>query len=418
MSGPVVEEAIVRLVHGDDLMFEWRCTPSNLDALVMGRLYCEGLIDDASSAEDLTTEMLGDVITISLDAPLGNAVTTRTRDARGAIPDTETFTQLYRALFAQVDARHESGGMHAAALARDGRIAFQAEDVGRHNAIDKVIGMALLADADPAGYGLLTTARLSGEIARKAARAGVAWLASRSIPTTLAVREAAEAGLPIVGRAGKHVYASDQLPQSTILGVVMAGGRNTRYGGLKAFAEVGGKPIAERVIGALMRVTSDVVVITNDAAAYAPLGLPMRADSVLSGGALAGLLTALRWAEEKDAAGVLTVACDMPFASGALLERIADTAQSTGADVVAPESGGRRGIEPLFAYYATRCIHAIEAAIARDDLRMISFHEDVKVAVIGSGDVHGYGDPAILFMNVNTPDELESARALAQEHQL
>jgi molybdenum cofactor guanylyltransferase len=384
---------------------------------VVGRLYCEGLVDDASSAEDLTTEVLDDVITISLAAPLADAVPERTHNTRGTIPDTETFAQLYRLLFAQVDERHESGGMHAAALAHDGAIAFQAEDVGRHNAVDKVIGMALLADADPAAYGLLTTARLSGEIARKAARAGVAWLASRSIPTTLAVREAAAAGLRIVGRAGKHVYP-DQLPQSTILGVVMAGGRNTRYGGLKAFAEVGDKPIVERVIQALMRVTTDVVVIANDEAAYAPLGLPMRADSVASGGALAGLLTALRWAEEKGAAGVITVACDMPFASGALLERMADTAQESGADVVAPESGGRRGIEPLFALYSTRCIPAIEAAIARDDLRMISFHGDVKIATIGSGDVHGYGDPAILFMNVNTPDELASARALAQEHQL
>jgi FdhD protein len=74
--------------------------------------------------------------------------------------------------------------------------------VGRHNGVDKAIGAALLAGADLGALGLLTTARISGEIAEKAARAGVAWVASRSVPTTLAVELAATAGLPLVARAG------------------------------------------------------------------------------------------------------------------------------------------------------------------------------------------------------------------------
>jgi molybdopterin-guanine dinucleotide biosynthesis protein A/formate dehydrogenase assembly factor FdhD len=419
MNGPVVEEAVVQLVQSDDVLFEWRCTPHDLHALVAGRLYCEGLIRNASIVDDLKIEVIDDVITISLEAPLEAVREPSARAANAPIPDAAAFADMYRALFNRIDALHEGGGMHAAALVRDGAIVFQAEDVGRHNTVDKVIGLALLAEAAIEEYGLLITARVSGAIARKAARAGVAWLASRSIPTTLALREAEAAGLRIVGRAGKYVYPSDRVPQSTIsqppiLGVVMAGGRNTRYGGLKAFAQVDGKAIVERVIAALMRVTTDVVVIANDAEAYASLGLPIRPDAVAAGGAVAGLLTALRWGAEKGATGVLVVACDMPFASGALLEQIADTAAASGADVVAPESGSRRGIEPLFAYYSTRCIPAIEAAIARGDLRMIGFHDDVRVVPIGSGDVHGYGDPSILFMNVNTPDELAKACAVAE----
>ncbi|NIP78675.1 MAG: sulfurtransferase FdhD, partial [Gemmatimonadetes bacterium] len=79
-------------------------------------------------------------------------------------------------------------------------------EVGRHNGVDKTIGSALLAGSTLTTLGLLTTARISGEIAEKAARAGLAWVASRSVPTTLAVEIAAAAGLPLVARApGKDV---------------------------------------------------------------------------------------------------------------------------------------------------------------------------------------------------------------------
>jgi FdhD protein len=124
-------------------------------------------------------------------------------ESRGnlGIPHEEAFIVLFRALFNTVDARHEHGGMHAAAITDGQRILVQLEDVGRHNTVDKIVGAVLLARQNPADYGLLTSSRVSGEIAHKAARAGFAWLASRSIPTTLAVRIANEAHMPIIGRA-------------------------------------------------------------------------------------------------------------------------------------------------------------------------------------------------------------------------
>ena len=132
MNGPVVEEAVVRLIHGDDVLFEWRCTPAQLDALVVGRLYCEGLIHDASIVDELTTEVIDDIITIVLEAPLDSEEEPRGRTPAAPIPDAASFAELYRTMFQRVDEQHEGGGMHAAALARAGVIAFQAADVGRH----------------------------------------------------------------------------------------------------------------------------------------------------------------------------------------------------------------------------------------------------------------------------------------------
>jgi FdhD protein len=109
------------------------------------------------------------------------------------------FAQLFKALFNAIDERHPEGGMHGAAMVRDDAIVFIAQDVGRHNAVDKAIGKVLLAGELPERYGMIVTSRVSGEIARKCARSGVAWLASRSIPTSLALVEAGD--MPIIARA-------------------------------------------------------------------------------------------------------------------------------------------------------------------------------------------------------------------------
>jgi formate dehydrogenase assembly factor FdhD len=203
----MVEEAVVRLVAGGIPLFEWRCTPVDLPALVMGRLYIEELSDDLGIAGVLTFERHGDEITIAIPAALRAGEARSVPSERVGVPTADTFAELFKELFARVDAKHASGGMHAAALATNGRIAYQAEDVGRHNAVDKVIGMALLDHGDLTAHGLLVSSRISGEIARKAARSTVAWLASRSIPTTLAVRTAQKVRLPIIGRAaGKHAF--------------------------------------------------------------------------------------------------------------------------------------------------------------------------------------------------------------------
>jgi FdhD protein len=109
--------------------------------------------------------------------------------------------KLFKEMFGQGRRYHETGGIHAAALTDGLGLLAHAEDVGRHNAVDKVIGAALLARRDPAGLGLVVTGRISAELAFKAVRAGLAWVATVSVPTTLAVAIAGRAGVTLVGRA-------------------------------------------------------------------------------------------------------------------------------------------------------------------------------------------------------------------------
>ena len=84
------------------------------------------------------------------------------------------------------------------------------------------------------------------------------------------------------------------------------------------------------------------------------------------------------------------------------------------ADAALPESDSRRGVEPLCAAYGPDCGPAIRAAVARGDQRAIAFHADVRVARLPRERVLQYGDPGVLFFNVNTPEDLSRAESLCR----
>jgi molybdopterin-guanine dinucleotide biosynthesis protein A len=107
---------------------------------------------------------------------------------------------------------------------------------------------------------------------------------------------------------------------------------------------------------------------------------------------------------------VLLVAWDMPFVPAGLLALLRE--RGAGADVVVPESGSKRGVEPLCAWYGPACLDAIERRLDAGDRRVVSFFDDVRVARIPAEEVARFGDPARSFMNVNTPEDLE----LAERH--
>jgi molybdopterin-guanine dinucleotide biosynthesis protein A len=192
-------------------------------------------------------------------------------------------------------------------------------------------------------------------------------------------------------------------------GVILAGGRSTRYGGLpKGLVEVGGRRVIDRVVDALANATDDLLLIANDPAAgdWLP-GVRVEPDVRIGEGSLGGIHAAVVRAGRP----VLVVAWDMPFVPGALLQEL--RALGADADAAVPESGSRRGVEPLCAYYTPACAKPIERRLDVGDRRVIGFYDDVRVARLDAAAVGRYGDPAILFMNINTADDLTIAEQYA-----
>lgn len=198
-----------------------------------------------------------------------------------------------------------------------------------------------------------------------------------------------------------------------VLGVVIAGGSSTRFGSPKALAPLAGVRVVDRVAAALREaVDGDVVAIVNDPVLAGAIRLPHRADVRPGSGPLGGLHAALLWARERGCRGILAAGCDMPFLAPALLHEL--VGRSHLVDAVLPASEGRRGMEPLCAWYGTGCLPAIERALDRGDARMIAFHADAAIAVMPIEEVRRFGDPAVLFRNLNTPaDAADAERRLA-----
>jgi len=134
-------------------------------------------------------------------------------------------------------------------------------------------------------------------------------------------------------------------------------------------------------------------------------GLATVADVLPGYGALGGLYTAVM----ATPAPVVVVAWDMPFVTGEFLRYLGD--QLTGWDAVVPASPGPRGTEPLCAGYGPAAGPAIRAAIDRGDFRAVSFHDSLRVKVVGPETTARFGDPAKLFCNVNTPADLRAAES-------
>jgi FdhD protein len=122
-------------------------------------------------------------------------------DADPARIDVATLSVLPDALRTAQRTFATTGGLHAAALSTvDGRLVAVREDVGRHNAVDKVVGWALRESRLPlSGHVLLVSGRASFELTQKASMAGIPILAAVSAPSTLAVDLAEEVGLTLVG---------------------------------------------------------------------------------------------------------------------------------------------------------------------------------------------------------------------------
>ncbi|NLF45475.1 MAG: formate dehydrogenase accessory sulfurtransferase FdhD [Syntrophomonadaceae bacterium] len=95
----------------------------------------------------------------------------------------------------------QTGGVHSAGLADNQQLLFRFEDIGRHNAVDKVIGQAFLQQIDLSDKCLLLSGRIAAEILIKAARNGIPFILSRSAPTLKAVEKAEEIGLTVIGFA-------------------------------------------------------------------------------------------------------------------------------------------------------------------------------------------------------------------------
>lgn len=218
----VVTESPITIFLNEQEIITLLATPENLKELAVGFLLSEGWLREDKPIDSVEVDDAG-IVRLKVKYPtsftkklfLKRTITSGC--GRGVIyynvldalsmPKIRSRQKIFSSnifhLMQELNRRsvlyRKSGAVHGAALADEKGIQIFCEDIGRHNAVDKVLGRAFLQGYSPAGKILLTTGRVSSEILVKAAKRRISFIFSYSGPTDLAVKMAQEVGITLTG---------------------------------------------------------------------------------------------------------------------------------------------------------------------------------------------------------------------------
>jgi FdhD protein len=223
----IVEAPVTLTINGEDWL-TFMCTPTNLEELAAGFLFNEGLVQSAS---DLASVYVCEQAT-NVDIWTNNRVEkpahwSRTSGCTGGMTSSETQTKIEPAavdelispqilldsmdqLFKTQQIYQETRGVHCSALSDGFEIRLHAEDIGRHNTLDKLAGMLLLHPIHLDRRIVLTTGRVSSEMLQKSTRLGASVIISRTSPSSMSIQLAQDYGITLIGYARHnqfYVYA-------------------------------------------------------------------------------------------------------------------------------------------------------------------------------------------------------------------
>lgn len=192
-----------------------------------------------------------------------------------------------------------------------------------------------------------------------------------------------------------------------VTGVLLAGGKSRRMGEDKRYLLVGERTLLERSLEILEAVFEKVVVvIAQDSAFLESATSPVIRDLIPDGGSLGGLYTGLKQASTEH---VFVVACDMPFLNPLVIRHFVKLRMQ--ADIVMAKLSN--GLHPMHAVYGKACLPHLERMIAARNLKIqdLANQSGLRIHFVGATELAAIDPTANSFHNVNTPADLEAARA-------
>lgn len=190
-----------------------------------------------------------------------------------------------------------------------------------------------------------------------------------------------------------------------VTGIILAGGLSKRYGQNKAFLEIGGIRLIDRIKEEMENIFKRLILIANEKKSFEYLGIPIIEDLIKGLGPIGGIYTGLM--NISDQAGFF-VACDMPFINKRLIRYMLDIKDNHEAVVplVANE------VEPLHAIYSKSCLKPIRNLIDSKYYRVRYFYNQISVRYVKEDEIRKFGSPSKAFLNINTPDEFAKIQSL------
>lgn len=207
-SDLVVRETSLTIYINGKRLLSIACLPEYAVELGLGFLYSEGIIISKREIASYEYSIEGDALNFTLDIPAsrivhflesgektsgcGSSLSAGINGQRSDFPPAAIYSHQLLSQMREFQRKsllfQETGGVHSAALANKDGIFFHADDIGRHNAVDKVAGMVLQQGGNLGDYYLLCSGRISSEIVKKGIRLGIPVIVSQSAVTSEAIR--------------------------------------------------------------------------------------------------------------------------------------------------------------------------------------------------------------------------------------
>ena len=228
----VIGETSVTLTVNGEVWLGLMCTPVDLEALAVGFIVNEGLLHDASEIASVRVCPTGDNVDVWLNHAVERPANwRRTSGCTGGMTSTdlqgsvlipplerpltaENLLNFMGMLYESQSLYKEMGGVHTTALCNGQTIVLKAEDVGRHNTLDKLADRMLLEHIEMNPLIVLTTGRISSEMLQKAARMGASVVASRTSPTSLSVQLAEHWNMTLIGYTRRDQFTIYAHPEN------------------------------------------------------------------------------------------------------------------------------------------------------------------------------------------------------------
>lgn len=195
-----------------------------------------------------------------------------------------------------------------------------------------------------------------------------------------------------------------------LTGVLLAGGRSSRLGRPKYLLDFGGRPLGLLLLDELRTICSEVLIVANDAAPFRRWKAPVVPDDFPGCGPLAGLHAGLA-AAAPQSQGILAVACDLPFFTSGFGRLLAGLLPAY--DAVVPRHG--EYLEPLCAAYGPAALEAMERQLRGGRGRVRDIFPHISVRYVDEEERRRFGPDKVLFLNINSQEDLAVARGLWRE---
>ncbi len=421
----LLQERVLSVWINGNLALKMVCTPTDLKEMILGHLLSEGMLTDRAEAVDISLQEDMRTAFVKMgrqDAAPADPLEIRACDcgAAGILgrPDIEHWNQppasreafwtpediffLADAFREQMPIYRKTKGIHSCLLMYHGEIRYCCEDIGRHNALDKVIGHAVSDGLDLKKCMVYSSGRIPEDMIAKVIRAGIPVLVSKATPTARAVDLARRHHITLICSAhpdSMKVFSCRQLWDLPVSAGILAGGNSSRMGTNKALLESRGETFLTHIQKQCAFLPETILSLRRENR-IPDVSVPWVLDEKENYGPLEGIYQLLKAARNDF---VLVLAADMQCLDPSFLKAFLARLKPEDDCMVLKS---REGLEPLCSVYSKSVLPVLEQMREQDIRRPRMLFDRVNTHFVTAEDLGLTEDRlSYLVSNINTPED-------------